>query len=941
MCHRGHEALLLEPHARVGCLEQSTREESVPLSVQDEIFDWVQEFEPWKQDLFIRAAAGPELAEGDAEEIATMLLGDQSDDIRPREVKRDDFPEAAGVDLPMVVDRITELRSVNAIQDGQTLAFHATGVNVVWGANGAGKTGYSRVLKKAGRTLYPEEVLTNVNTTDAHGPRATLVFRIGDQDHSEDLDLGADPPARLARISIADARAGEVYLTKETEVDYVPTTLSSLSRLASGLDAVKAILQQRRDLIELPQVDLRAYGEGTRAATLLAGLGAATSEADLRSLAELSEEEKQQRPALRKRVGEIEAMQAPQLRAAAEREAAEVGRLRDDLRTVAACLNANAIEQVVEREKSLREAKEATELVAKQFDAQPLGGVGSQPWRVLWEAAREFAAHLGQSLPPDHDPAHCLLCMQELSGDARERLGSFDAFVTDEVNAHLARLQQEKDQAIGQLPDLDVLRRSHQGAIATLGGDEGELGAAVTEWLDQAKAGLDLLRKAEFDELKPLDPQPDLEPWIEARGEEAKRQAAIERGEENEKVRAELADLDSRALLGERLDEVLARLGALKEIDCIEKAISKLGTGDVSRKIRALSQELIQGGLEEALKRQLDALEFRGLQVVPKTRIVRGRPVTGLVFKTVGDLPLTSVLSQGEQRRLALAMFLAEMEVRSDPSPVVFDDPTSSIDQEGRRRIARTLLKIGEERQVIVFTHELSLVFELQRQATPACDVFAQHVKRLGETVGHVQPSLPWEGLSPRDRLGDLDQKLVGLRKEYEKQDAASYAEKARSFCNLLRGAFERAVEDSVLAGVITRRSDDVHTKKLRALNWSEEICDLVDRGMSDNSPWVHDQARPDGSLPPSPDELQEGLDVLSDLLKKAGEIKKQREGEAEKRKRERVADLKAVPLAVPSEDQKAGEGPELTAVPDPAPAVDDIAATDGDSEDEVGQAED
>src|SRR5262245_47046843 len=91
-----------------------------------------------------------------------MLLGEQAEDARPREVRRDDLPEADADHEAMVIESITGVCNVNAIEEGQTLSFDPLGVNVVWGQNGAGKTGYSRVLKKAGRTLHVEEVLTNV-----------------------------------------------------------------------------------------------------------------------------------------------------------------------------------------------------------------------------------------------------------------------------------------------------------------------------------------------------------------------------------------------------------------------------------------------------------------------------------------------------------------------------------------------------------------------------------------------------------------------------------------------------------------------------------------------------------------------------------------------------------------------------------------------------------
>jgi energy-coupling factor transporter ATP-binding protein EcfA2 len=892
------------------------------MTVQDQIFEWVQAFDAWKQELFIRAAAAPEIAEGDAEEIAAMLLGEQREGARPREVSREHLPAAEGGDEPMVIHRICELRNVNAIEDGQALAFQLRGVNVVWGANGAGKTGYSRVLKHAGRTLYPEGVLTNVNADDGGAPQATIVVAIGQDERSIGLDLTAAAPAMLGRICVADAKAGEIYLTKETAVDYVPITLASLSRLATGLDAVKKVLQERRDAVEVAEIDSRAFGDETSASRLVAGLVATTPEEDVRALAKLSDAELSQRSALRKRVGEVEAMQAPQLRAAAQREATEVTRLAADLTALSGPLGEAALEQARELERALREARDAADLAARRFEQQPLGEVGSQPWRVLWEAAREYANHLGQALPPDHDPAHCPLCMQELGPEARNRLREFEQFVVDDVNAHLLRLQGEREQAVGRLPDVGAVRDRHRGAVELLGAEQDDLGSAVGAWLDLAASSLDRLRRGELEGLAPVSSPPDLSSWIDARRAEAERQAEIESGEENEKARHDLAQLNGRHLLAKRLDEVLGRLGALREVARLEKAMGETPTNKVSRKISVFSEELIKAGLEEALNKQLRALEIHDIEVEPTTRTVRGQPVTGLRFKTVENVPLTDVLSQGEQRRLALAMFLAEMEVRSDSSPVVFDDPTSSIDQEGRRLIARSLLKLGKNRQVIVFTHELSLVLELQRHAPTGVEVSAQHVRRIGKTVGHVHPDLPWGGLSPRERLGDLDQRLVGICKIYEGRDEEAYAPQAGHFCKLLRDSFERAVEDGVLGGVIRRRTDDVRTKQLRTINWSEEICDLVDRGMSENSPWVHDQPLADGASPPNPDELREGLKIYAELLNKIGALKKSRESEAGKRKQVRTAKLKAVESVEGDDGQPS---PGLKPVPEPRESDPDI----------------
>jgi ABC-type ATPase involved in cell division len=684
------------------------------------------------------------------------------------------------------------------------------------------------VLRKAGRTLYSEDVLSNIYSDGDRGPAATLVVKGGDAERREALDLEAEPPQCLSRICIADYRAGEIYLKEETEVDYVPATLASLSRLATGLMEVKAELQRRRNEVDVPDIDPRLFGEGTRTARFMAALQAGDSEEDLRELATLAADEERTRVGLRKTLAEIEAMQAPQLRAAAERDVAAAGRLRRELEEVGRFVGADGVEEAQELEKALAVASEAAELAAQEFACEPLGAIGSDPWRLLWSAAREYAAHLGQALPADHDPAHCPLCMQELSPAGRARLHSFEEFVTGDVSNRLTERREKKEAMIAALPDTDAVGERHLDTIERLGTEPGDLGFAITGWLAAARSRLDLLREGEVSDLTPLGAPPDLGKWIAAREEEAARQTAIEADEGHEEVRARLAELEGRRRLAGRLDDALARLRALQKIARIKVAIGQTGTGTVSQKVRSLSQELIQAGLGKALAKQLAALEFRDIEVVPKSRIVRGKPVAGLVFKAVGGVPLTDVLSQGEQRRLALAMFLAEMEVRSDVSPVVFDDPTSSIDQEGRRRIARTLMKLGESRQVIVFTHELSLVQELQRHTSSACAVHAQHIKRLGKTVGHVQSELPWDGLPAKARRGQLEQRYAALKTKYEQNDDESYAKWAADFCNRLRAAFERAVEDSVLAGVVTRRRDDVQTKSCRrstgtrrSANWS------------------------------------------------------------------------------------------------------------------------
>ncbi|MFC0571556.1 AAA family ATPase [Paraburkholderia solisilvae] len=69
-----------------------------------------------------------------------------------------------------------------------------------------------------------------------------------------------------------------------------------------------------------------------------------------------------------------------------------------------------------------------------------------------------------------------------------------------------------------------------------------------------------------------------------------------------------------------------------------------------------------------------------------------------------------AVLSEGESRIVALAAFLADITGSGQSTPFVFDDPISSLDQEFEERVADRLVELSRTRQVIVFTHRLSLL---------------------------------------------------------------------------------------------------------------------------------------------------------------------------------------------------------------------------------------
>jgi recombinational DNA repair ATPase RecF len=72
--------------------------------------------------------------------------------------------------------------------------------------------------------------------------------------------------------------------------------------------------------------------------------------------------------------------------------------------------------------------------------------------------------------------------------------------------------------------------------------------------------------------------------------------------------------------------------------------------------------------------------------------------------------PALAVMSQGEQHSLALALFLPRARTADSPFGfLLIDDPVQSMDPAKVHGLARVLHELGEERQIIVFTHDTRL----------------------------------------------------------------------------------------------------------------------------------------------------------------------------------------------------------------------------------------
>lgn len=115
------------------------------------------------------------------------------------------------------------------------------------------------------------------------------------------------------------------------------------------------------------------------------------------------------------------------------------------------------------------------------------------------------------------------------------------------------------------------------------------------------------------------------------------------------------------------------------------------------------------------------------------------------------------VLSEGEQRAISIANFLTEVHMDVRNIGIVLDDPVCSLDHKRRTFIVSRLLEEAKERQVVVFTHEITFFMELKTEAERNGISYEQEtIRKICNEPGDISPVIPWQGMNVKDRTGKL-----------------------------------------------------------------------------------------------------------------------------------------------------------------------------------------
>lgn len=805
----------------------------------------------WQKDALRRLAATGELSKEDLSDIrrfiekATELIDDEVAAVTPLAAEHLSDPAA---DAPRtILGAIGPVRRVDRLASDQPpIKFAKNGITLVYGANASGKSGYCRIAKQLCRSLSPQDLKGNVyEAASADPPEVDVVFGMEGNEperHETTWRHGDPSPAELARISVFDTATARVYVDKDRKVEFLPYELDLLNKLAMAAKALDGDFEVRENRIDgAIRTPLPAgYMDGTAVSQAIAKLVPETELADLpdeAGLRAVSVWNDEKEAALQSVSDEIRDDRKVRLRSHISAKQ-ELENVKTELSDHLGLLADDGIAQIKDVYSDMTTKAEAAKAAAQGLgEGMPIPEIGSESWRQMLVYARDFA---GEAFPERDDPKlatgeSCVLCQQPLEDDAASRMAKFDDYISGRTASDSQKATEDYEVLVASI---NALRLGTPDQIKALLGVYGGLSDDHQAFVDEIALGYRVLASrleavkamieaGIFDGADAMEAvQADLIQKIDAALEELQTQIdALENADADEErmeaLATQKAELEDAKKLSQEIEVVVARLKQLVERLKIKEARKLCSSGPIARQLTARRRVILTKSLKTQLTKELDTLKLSHIPIDLSDRSAGPDSVIEVGLTAHQRVANNSdVLSEGEQRALALSCFLAELIEVGAEHGIIVDDPVSSLDHSRMEAVAKRLVaEASAGRQVIIFTHNIMFHYMTENEARRAdIPCHTEWMSSLGGTkFGIIDDSgKPNHTKKAKQRIGELNEAKAKLYKDGYDPAVQEFRDPLTAIYTLMRETWERIVEEILFNGTIQRFRPEVMTQSLK-----------------------------------------------------------------------------------------------------------------------------
>lgn len=876
------------------------------MSILKEIVGWAVTQSPWKQDAVRRIIKNGDFTQNDVVELSQLLLHEHGyisecpGGLKIQPIDKENLESFSGVSARKVIlQKMEEVKNVNALVSDAKLQFAIEGLTIIYGENGVGKSGYSRILKKCCKSRDVDSIiLPNVFSENIKRVSSAKISYSIDSENLECEWTDNGPSIDgLKELVVFDNKCGKIQVTDKNELIYLPHGTDIFKKLINLIIEVKKEIDKKKPTekkINLDKIDVESSSYN-----YISKININSSKEDVETTLKWGEEEEKKSREVSKKIFEENEEEVSKKILKISKEMTNFKMLQETILTLEKFSTQDNIGDIYALVKNKNEARAALSIIASEMsNNNTLRGTGNELWRVMYEAAKEFSvncAHPENKFP--YAEGVCVLCQQTLDEEAKKRFEDFSKFAEGKIKqkyddlsvkikdeeAHLRELR-FKIENIKNILELDYvcITEDNKKNISI----HVDLLNKIRQNLIEVLAG----QKKDSLNIKPIERtfKPIIEKYIEVislKKDEAKESFDPEN---LKKLKKDETELNSLKIANTRINEVLGRISYLNQCENFSKMIKETDYASISRKGNVIITNSLK---DNFLKLLLDELSKLGgmssIRLFVKSSTKEGKPTFQLSLQNANipsPLKIDSILSEGEQKIASLAGLLAEMGTAEHRNGLILDDPVVSLDHRFRRNIAKRLVEEAKNRQIIIFTHDIAFLFDLEFYAKElTVQTHIQNIRKEGKNSGIICTN-PWHAQNVKFRLKTIRDDIDSLSKEDPAEE--NYKDRVGSIYGRLRETWERAVEEVLLNKVVMRFNQEVQTQRLNGVQVDDEDFRLVYFQMNKCSKYMigHDKSLALLDNRPSIDEIRNDVERLSGFIKKIDSRKNTTIKEREKR---------------------------------------------------------
>lgn len=734
--------------------------------------------------------------------------------------------DSGGVKLIEIKDFV----DVNAISDECSVKI-GPNLTLIYGANGSGKSGIGRLLCNACFSRGERDILPNVRmASDFEAePRATFVVE-DDLGLTSEIEYSlGDNIDELKRFAVFDSESVLIHLDESNHVNFTPAQIKIFDKVAEAISKLEERLTNERNARrkDNPFSSMFVAEDTSATAVFCKGITAATKQADLLKHATFDPKADGRAMAgLQKQIDEKRKLDIPKKKKQLGNERQNLTALRATLQTVVDRFTPTKEREASQLVAAILEKKKIVESLSVQsFDDGILQTLGSAKWKALILAAKELH-EAERAAAKATELAHCMLCHQKLTRDAQTLFKRYWQFLESKAEGELTLLQHRQN---ALLQDLRSARALHPKFLDTDAGvkilaDEdakylaqlktqfGALGQVITEWGTRigkletvTQAGVPKVDLAKIDRLIAAKKSEEGK-LVDPTGEIVKLTAQFN-GLKHKKAMTSVKDaaLEYLAFLQWSAKAAKAGFASIKMATTKKRTESFL-VGVAQNYKGVFNQELVR----------LDC----DFNLVMRASGEQGNTVKEYRLDFAEDYSPSQILSEGEQNACSLADFLTEAQLDKNNCGIIFDDPVTSLDHERKDKIAKRLAEEADERQVVVFTHDIVFMSQLVKHAERnSIPTVAHWMRKVDGVPGHVE-----ENTSPRlTSLTSLKNDSQEAVKNFSSLGAKEQERALGAAFDYLRSACEALIEEILFAGTIQRYDDHIKVTNLEEVIFDQK----------------------------------------------------------------------------------------------------------------------